>query len=73
MLHSVFVIILVQYKLYQQQPKNAFILGSFFSTAESSQLCYTNRCGVVVIGVVVVGSVVNFLNFDLTIGCLPLI
>ena len=42
-----------------------------FSTAESGQLCYTNRCGVVV--VVVVGGVVNFLNFDLTIGCLPLI
>ena len=45
-----------------------------FSTAESGQLCYTNRCGVVVIGiVVVVGGMVNFLNFDLTIGCLPLI
>ena len=45
-----------------------------FSTAESGQLCYTNRCGVVIVGVViVVGGVVNFLNFDLTIGCLPLI
>ena len=46
----------------------------FISTADRFQLCYTNRCGVVVIGiVVVVGGVVNFLNFDLTIGCLPLI
>ena len=34
-----------------------------FSTAESGQLCYTNRCGVVVVGVVVVvGGVVNFLS-----------
>ena len=49
-------------------------LDLLFSTADRFQLCYTNRCGVVVVGVViVVGSVVNFLNFDLTIGCLPLI
>ena len=49
-------------------------IAFIFSTAESGQLCYTNRCGVVIIGVViVVGGVVNFLNFDLTIGCLPLI
>ena len=62
---------------YQDYKKicNEFIHNPIFiSTAESGQLCYTNRCGVVVIGVViVVGGVVNFLNFDLTIGCLPLI
>ena len=51
--------------------KYLVILTCIFSTAESGQLCYTNRCGVVVIGIV--GGVVNFLNFDLTIGCLPLI
>ena len=54
--------------------KETFQSCFFISTAESGQLCYTNRCGVVVVGiVVVVGGVVNFLNFDLTIGCLPLI
>ena len=52
----------------------SYFSSHFFSTAESGQLCYTNRCGVVVVGVVIIVSgVVNFLNFDLTIGCLPLI
>ena len=51
-----------------------YFLLWIFSTADRFQLCYTNRCGVVIIGVVViVGGMVNFLNFDLTIGCLPLI
>ena len=69
-------------KFYFLHRENCANMGKFlkiknfliFSTAESGQLCYTNRCGVVVVGVViVVGGMVNFLNFDLTIGCLPLI
>ena len=36
-----------------------------FSTAESVQVCYTNQYGVVVIeGVVVMVSVVNFFSLD---------
>ena len=45
-----------------------------FSTAESVQLCYTNRYGVVVVvGEVVVVGMVNFFSFDVTIGFLLLI
>ena len=39
-----------------------------FSTAES---IHTNWYGVVVIGVVVVVSMVNFFSFDVTIGFYP--
>ena len=50
------------------------IISIFISTAESVQLCYTNRYGVVVIvGVVAIVSVVNFLSFDVSIWFLPLI
>ena len=50
------------------------IFLSIFSTAESIQLCYTNWYGVVVIvGVVVVVSVVNFFSFDVSIWFLPLV
>ena len=52
-------------------PLDIYIL---FSTAESVQLCYTNRYGVVVVvGVVVIVSMVNFFTFDVTIGFLPLV
>ena len=44
----------------------------FISTAESIQLCYTNRYGViVVVGVVVVVGIVNFSSFDVTVGFYP--
>ena len=45
-----------------------------FSTAESVQLRYTNWYGVVVVvGIVVVVSMVNFFSFGVTIGLYPLL
>ena len=44
------------------------------STAESVQLCYTNQYGVlVIVGIVVIVSMVNFFSFDVSIQFLPLI
>ena len=51
-----------------------YFLWFLFSIAESIQLCYTNQYGVVlIVGVVVVVSMVNFSSFDVSIWFLPLI
>ena len=52
-----------------------FIISAVIvSTAESIQLCYTNRYGVVVVvGVVVIVSMVNFFTFNVCIRFLPLV
>ena len=50
----------------------SFKIFCIFRTAESVQLCYTNRYGVVVIvGVEVIVSMVNFFSFDVTIRLYP--